>query len=75
MILKLKRYLFLISDFFKFFSIKKNFIFRILKEMAKSMPQMDVPDVSDMLASWLGGNPKKTSKKILSNKKRIIEDF
>lgn len=43
--------------------------------MAKSMPQMDVPDVSDMLASWLGGNPKKTSKKILSNKKRIIEDF
>ncbi|VDN52059.1 unnamed protein product [Dracunculus medinensis] len=47
----------------------------VKKEMAKSMPQMDVPDVSDMLASWLGGNPKKTSKKILSNKKRIIEDF
>ncbi|MFH4983394.1 hypothetical protein AB6A40_010103 [Gnathostoma spinigerum] len=35
----------------------------VKKEMAKTMPQMDVPDVSDMLASWLGGGPKKASKR------------
>uniref|UniRef100_A0A915PSV8 ER membrane protein complex subunit 7 beta-sandwich domain-containing protein n=1 Tax=Setaria digitata TaxID=48799 RepID=A0A915PSV8_9BILA len=40
------------------------------EEMAKSMPQMDVPDVSEMLASWLGGNPKKTRRAVAGNKKR-----
>lgn len=42
----------------------------VKKEMAKSMPQMDVPDVSEMLASWLGGNPKKTKRLATGNKKR-----
>uniref|UniRef100_A0A0R3RHE1 DUF2012 domain-containing protein n=1 Tax=Elaeophora elaphi TaxID=1147741 RepID=A0A0R3RHE1_9BILA len=42
----------------------------VKKEMAKSMPQMDVPDVSEMLASWLGGNPKKTRRMAAGNKKR-----
>ncbi|VDK88271.1 unnamed protein product [Litomosoides sigmodontis] len=42
----------------------------VKKEMAKTMPQMDVPDVSEMLASWLGGNPKKTKKATTGNKKR-----
>ncbi|VDM99230.1 unnamed protein product [Thelazia callipaeda] len=40
------------------------------KEMARSMPQMDVPDVSEMLTSWLGGNPKKPRKSGAGNKKR-----
>ncbi|KAM3727163.1 ER membrane protein complex subunit [Dirofilaria immitis] len=43
----------------------------VKKEMAKSMPQMDVPDVSEMLASWLGGNPKKTRRTATGNKKRF----
>lgn len=34
------------------------------------MPQVDVPDVSEMLASWLGGNPKKTRRTTTGNKKR-----
>ncbi|EFO16430.1 hypothetical protein LOAG_12076 [Loa loa] len=42
----------------------------VKKEMAKTMPQMDVPDVSEMLASWLGGNPKKTRRTATGNKKR-----
>ncbi|VDK65700.1 unnamed protein product [Onchocerca ochengi] len=42
----------------------------VKKEMAKSMPQMDVPDVSEMLASWLGGNQKKTRRTAAGNKKR-----
>ncbi|VDM44130.1 unnamed protein product [Toxocara canis] len=43
----------------------------VKKEMAKSMPQMDVPDFSDMLASWLGGTKKPTKKPTSSSKKRI----
>ncbi|VDM09396.1 unnamed protein product [Wuchereria bancrofti] len=42
----------------------------IKKEMTKTMPQMDVPDVSEMLASWFGGNPKKTKRTTTGNKKR-----
>uniref|UniRef100_A0A0M3I6X7 EMC7_beta-sandw domain-containing protein n=1 Tax=Ascaris lumbricoides TaxID=6252 RepID=A0A0M3I6X7_ASCLU len=42
----------------------------VKKEMAKSMPQMDVPDVSDMLASWLGGTKKPTKRPVTSSKKR-----
>ncbi|KAL4001898.1 hypothetical protein ACH3XW_1255 [Acanthocheilonema viteae] len=42
----------------------------VKKEMAKTMPQMDVPDVSEMLASWLGSNPKKTKRATTGNKKR-----
>ncbi|CAG9538394.1 unnamed protein product [Cercopithifilaria johnstoni] len=42
----------------------------VKKEMAKTMPQVDVPDVSEMLASWLGGYPKKTRKAATGNKKR-----
>lgn len=51
--------------------LELNFNFVPVQEMAKSMPQMDVPDVSEMLASWLGGNPKKAKKAVVGNKKRL----
>nr|CDQ03969.1 Bm2614 [Brugia malayi] len=43
---------------------------KLVNEMTKTMPQMDVPDVSEMLASWFGGNPKKTKRTTTGNKKR-----
>uniref|UniRef100_A0AC35TRE1 DUF2012 domain-containing protein n=1 Tax=Rhabditophanes sp. KR3021 TaxID=114890 RepID=A0AC35TRE1_9BILA len=41
------------------------------KEMeSMQMPKMDVPDVSEMLSSWLGGAPPKKEKKAIQGRKK-----